>query len=100
MLHSGKAEQFSTCFSLTLQLTAQLVRWPTSWAISTTPSCAILAFLWGLLLARPLPLLHTLSLVIFLIIYMLLCLRILRAPQRISTLQSLVRWFALVCLAY
>jgi hypothetical protein len=43
---------------------------------------------------------HTLSLVIFVIIYMLLCWRILRAPQRISTLQSLVRWMALVWLVY
>jgi hypothetical protein len=43
---------------------------------------------------------HTLSLVIFVIIYMLLCWRILRVPQRISTLQSLVRWMALVWLVY
>jgi hypothetical protein len=45
-------------------------------------------------------LLHTLSLVIFVIIYMLLCWRILRVPQRISTLQSLVRWMALVWFVY
>jgi len=43
---------------------------------------------------------HTLSLVIFVIIYMLLCWRILRVPQRISTLQSLIRWMALVWLVY
>lgn len=45
-------------------------------------------------------LLHTLSLVIFVIIYMLLCWRIMRAPRRISTLQSLVRWMALVWFIY
>ena len=43
---------------------------------------------------------HTLSLIIFVIIYILLCWRIIRAPRRISSLQSLVRWMALVWFVY
>ena len=60
-----------------------------------------LGFPMGIAIGSPAErLLHTLGLVIFVIIYMLLCWRIIRAPRRISTLQSLVRWMALVWLVY
>jgi hypothetical protein len=43
---------------------------------------------------------HTLSMGIFVVIYLLLCWRVIRKPGRISTVQGLMRWMAVVWLAY
>lgn len=43
---------------------------------------------------------HTLSLILFVLIYCMLCWRTLRTPGRISTIPGLVRWMALVWLLY
>ena len=43
---------------------------------------------------------HTLSMGLFLILYVLLCWRSLRAANRINTLPKLIRWMALVWLLY
>ncbi len=44
--------------------------------------------------------LHTLSMGIFVVIYLLLCWRVIRQPGRISTLRGLIGWMAVVWLAY
>ncbi len=44
--------------------------------------------------------LHTLSLGIFVIVYLLLCWRVIRKPERMSTSQGLIRWMAATWLAY
>ncbi len=43
---------------------------------------------------------HTLSMGLFVVIYLLLCWRVIRKPGRISTAQGLIRWMAVVWLAY
>ena len=43
---------------------------------------------------------HTLSLGIFLVIYLLLCYRIIRKPARISTLRGMIGWMAVTWLVY
>ncbi len=43
---------------------------------------------------------HTLSLGIFLVIYLLLCYRIIRKPALISTLRGMIGWMAVTWLAY
>jgi hypothetical protein len=43
---------------------------------------------------------HTLSLGIFLVIYMLLCWRVIRRPARISTLRGMISWMAVAWLVY
>jgi hypothetical protein len=43
---------------------------------------------------------HTLSMGLFMVIYLLLCWRVIRKPGRISTVQGLIRWMAIVWLTY
>src|SRR5258708_17464033 len=45
-------------------------------------------------------LMHTLSLASFVIIYLLLCWRIIRRPERVSTPPGLIRWMAIIWLVY
>jgi hypothetical protein len=43
---------------------------------------------------------HTLSMGIFLVIYLLLCWRVMRRPARINTLHSMISWMAVAWLTY
>lgn len=43
---------------------------------------------------------HTLSIGVFVVIYLLLCWRVMRKPGRINTLRGLIRWMAVAWLAY
>ncbi|HYX50241.1 MAG TPA: hypothetical protein VE843_10890, partial [Ktedonobacteraceae bacterium] len=43
---------------------------------------------------------HTVSLAIFLVIYMLLCWRIIRKPERINSLRGMIGWMAVTWLIY